>query len=180
MKILAYNYPYTYFVIENFLPVEEYQSIKTSAPQSVNWELSSQQPGQYGMISNHQIIRKMAGKEMRNFLSKLTGVKVERHKNSIPQLRRTIGATDGVDCHTDFKCGFSVGVFLHMTTWIPEMGGELKIWSKYDHAFQLENMIQPKANTLVVMVFSEKSFHSVAPVVKGVERTTLLTEWNFV
>ncbi len=180
MKILSYPDPYTYYVIEDFYSAEEYQSVKLSALKSVKWESSSEHTGQYGMICDHQVIRKVIGKDMRNFLSELAGSKVERNKYSIPQLRRTSGITKGIDRHTDSHCGFSVGVFLHLTDWVSGMGGELKVWSHRNNTFILENLIQPKANTLVVMIFSEKSFHSVAPVMKDIERTTLLTEWSFV
>ena len=179
IEILAYNNPYSYFAVENFLSPEEYRTIKESALASVRWESSPEYHDRYGIICEPRVLRNMVGKEMRNFISELLGVKVERHQGSIPQLRSTLGIKNGVDRHTDSTCGFNVGVFLHLTDWLPEMGGDLQIWSQNKNDFQLENTIQPKANTLVVLAFSKKSFHSVTPVVKDVERITLLSEWSY-
>lgn len=179
MNVLAYNNPYTYFVIENFLSPEQCQAVKEASLASVHWQSSPEYHDRYGMICNTEVLRKMAGKEMRELLTGLLNTKVQRHEGSIPQLRRTKGNTKGVPMHTDALCGFNVGVFLHLTDWVPEMGGDLQIWSQKDQTFHLENTIQPKANTLVVLAFSKNSFHSVSPVVKDVERLTLVSEWSF-
>jgi 2-oxoglutarate-Fe(II)-dependent oxygenase superfamily protein len=179
MKVLAYNNPYTYFVIENFLPCEKCQELKEAALESVHWLSSPEYPDRYGMIGNAEVLRKMAGKEMRDFLTELIGAKLQRHQSSVPQLRSTQGMTKGVPVHTDSNCGFNVGVFLHLTDWVPEMGGDLQIWSQGGEGFKLMNTVQPKENTLVVLTFSQKSFHSVSPVVKDVQRLTLLTEWSY-
>lgn len=179
MKVLAYNNPYPYFVIENFLTSEKCQEIKEAALASVHWQSSPEYHDRYGMICNTEVLKKMAGKEMRNLLMDLIGCKVQRHEGSIPQLRLTQGTTKGVPMHTDASCGFNVGVFLHLTNWVPEMGGDLQIWNREKETFTLVNSVQPKANTLVVLVFSKNSYHSVSPVVKNIERLTLVSEWSY-
>lgn len=180
MKVLAYSNPYPYFIIENFFSEESYHFIKKAALSSVQWEANPKHHDRYGLVSNVEVLRKMIGKDMRQVLQDLLKNRVQRHQGSVPQLRCTQGITNGVPIHTDADCGFNAGVFLHLTEWRSGMGGNLQIWSKNNKHFILENTIQPKPNTLVVLPFSEKSFHSVSPVVKEVERLTLISEWSFV
>lgn len=179
MKISSYNNPFNYFVVENFLPESEYRFLKEASLSSVVWESGSGYPDNFGMITQAEVLRTMVGKEMRNLIFDQFGLKVTRNPNSVPQLRCTKGITNGVSIHTDFQCGFNVAAFLHLTEWQENMGGDLQIWSKGQNGFELTNSIQPKPNTLVVLSFSEHSYHSVTPVIKDINRMTLISEWSF-
>ncbi|WP_413287563.1 2OG-Fe(II) oxygenase [Bdellovibrio sp. HCB337] len=179
MNIKIYSKPYTYFVIENFLPEEEYQSLKKASLETVHWESSPEYHDNYGMIGDASVLRRMLGPQMKDLLSDIVKNRVQRFDGSVPQLRRTFGTTEGLEKHTDETSGFELGVFLHLTDWEPNMGGELQIWSRSQDSYQLENEIAPKGNTLVGMIFSQDSYHSVTAVTKPKERLTLLTEWKF-
>lgn len=180
MNIISHTNPYNYFVIENFLLELEYKFLKEVSLASVVLESGAEYHDHYGMITNAEVLRKMAGKELRTLIANQFGFNVARNPNSVPQLRCTIGVTKGVAIHTDSDCGFNVAAFLHLTDWQSDMGGDLQIWGKNENGFELKNAIQPKANTLVVLAFSENSFHSVTPVVKDIKRLTLISEWSMV
>lgn len=180
MKISTFTKPFRYFVIEDFLPIDQYLSLKEASLTSVNWESNSDYPDHFGMITSPDVLRTMIGKEMRELISSQFEKNVKRNSYSVPQLRCTRGRTTGVAMHTDSECGFNVASFLHLTDWQPDMGGDLQIWSSEDAKFSLANTIQPKGNTLVVLGFSETSYHSVTPVIKDLTRMTLISEWCFV
>lgn len=130
-------------------------------------------------IGNRALLRFLYGNAFRGFLSSMIGEPVLIPPGTFPELRRFPAGSPGMRIHTDQSIRENVSLFLQLTkVWKEGCGGELCLWKRRGRAdFEQVLRVPPEPNVLVLMRFSEHSYHSVARMTGDWVRDSLLVNW---
>lgn len=178
--------PYPFAFLNDFWQPTFYQKLAAFTPSLDQYYRSN--PHEYETLIYYEpfdleeFVRLAYSKVFRRFLAALVGkYEAVRPDDAYPQLR-TIKSTDGgLMIHNDANAPYNGVVFLNLNgNWAPGHGGELVIWEQIDECrYRKCYECAPVGNSLAVMLFSEKSFHSVNRANGEWLRTNILMEMDF-
>lgn len=181
----AHSEPYSFAFLEDFWRDDFYEKISSTIP-----SLSRRFRPEGEEVSSiyfepyfcEEFVRLVYGKEFRHFLASFVGKSsFKRPADAIPQLRTFTGTNRGLTIHNDATASYNGVAFFNITNgWRPDFGGELVIWEKTGHnRYKKRFEFAPRGNSLSILLFSERSFHSVNQITGGWTRSNILVEADF-
>jgi len=184
--------PFKYIILEDLLKPEIYELIeknsKISNPEQgpgndeADKEYTTSDSGRsYSPLSYFPAIRFFLGVEFLDFLKKLTGDRLRRPADDIPQIRIYPETSPGLRIHNDIQSPFEYGALFYLNTnWSKAYGGELNLWKldRQNRMFKKFMEIPPTGNTFVMIRCSENSWHNVEPVKADRKRKNIFLQYK--
>ena len=177
--------PFPHFRIENLLLPDIYRQLcfvlgcySKEFPMIVDQD---ERRMMYAPLMVRSAVEFFCGAYMRVLLSRVLRSRVSRPKGAFPQLRITTGPAIGLPVHSDALAQFSMATFFFShVEWPARCGGYLRLHSMSQDGDPgpAERAYPPDPNTLVGMLFSKRSFHSVSPICCPRRRVAIYQEWN--
>jgi hypothetical protein len=177
--------PFPHFKITNLLLSETFDSLCRSVRHQVSaYELlsdSDERGMKYCPLMVRSAVEFFCGPTFRETLSKTLGRSVFRPTNSVPQLRINFGPAPALPVHTDDHAPFDFATFYFVhNKWGKQSGGELCLHAREaSGVLSTVTRIRPVPNTLVGMIFSSGSYHSVSQIKGQIARIAIYQEWKF-
>lgn len=136
----------------------------------------------WGPFFEPTVLRAILGPEFSAFMSQLLGRPVVMKRKAIPQYFRYAAGSRGMTIHNDANeaNGREIVSLLQLSQGYEEgLGGELMLHGKESAGFPFLKRVAPKANTFIVFVISDESWHSVADMKGAWERELVAFDWYF-
>lgn len=183
--VLAHQEPYRFAFLENFWKRDFYNKISSTPPSlATRFKPEGEEVSSiyFEPYFDEEFVRLVYGQEFRRFLASFVGkADFSRPTDAYPQIRTFTGKNRGLTIHNYATATYNGVAFFNITEgWKSEFGGELVIWEQTDHnRFKKRFEFAPRGNSLAILLFSEKSFHSVNQITGGWTRNNILVEADF-
>jgi len=171
--------PFSYWIIKDFLPEDEFKKLRSLIYDKFNLEHSSNTHQEAGWLENPEALKLIMGPLFRGRLEETVGKKLIINREVFPSLRRRIGPNPGMLPHTDYEGIEGKYACTYYLNDLPAGEGTIKFWEKVsEKKLSLHEKADIYANQLVLVEASNNSYHSVDSLSNNLTRDTLVIGWQ--
>ncbi|UOF01380.1 2OG-Fe(II) oxygenase [Bdellovibrio reynosensis] len=181
LEVKKYDNPWSYYVIDNFLPSESFKKLQQQlCAVDAGFEKQDDDIFQinFMFLPDLTLAKFFIGEAFQEFLQRVTQKSLEISDTGLVQLRRMTPNSPAMPPHIDAADERSLVCIYYLSpNWHPQCGGELLLHPDNLRISRQEAVaIEPLANRMVLFFTDNTNWHSVVKV-NNWNRYSVLSEW---